>query len=62
MDVIPQEKFITYESLVQEATYEYHEIVDLKRWKTNTVKYQSQEQLLIPSLINSELQWDNGVY
>ena len=32
MDVISQEDLITYESLVQEATQEYHNPVDSKRW------------------------------
>ena len=38
MDVISQEDLITYESLVQEATQEYHYIVDSKRWKLATSK------------------------
>ena len=36
MDVISQEDFITYESLVQEATREYRDLVDSKRWEPAT--------------------------
>ena len=32
MDVLSQEDLITYESLVQEATQEYRDLVDLKQW------------------------------
>ena len=32
MNVISQEDLITYESLVQEATREYRDLVDSKRW------------------------------
>ena len=38
MDVIPQEYLITYESLVQEATKEYRDLVDSKRWEPATSK------------------------
>ena len=33
MDVISQEDLITCESLVQEATLEYRDLVDSKRWE-----------------------------
>ena len=38
MDVISQEDLITYESLVQEATQEYCDLVDSKRWEPATIK------------------------
>ena len=47
MDVISQEDLITYESLVQEATREYRNLVNSKRWEPTTSKEKSQDQ---PSL------------
>ena len=47
MDVLSQEDLITYESLVQEATREYCNLVDSKRWEPATSKEKSQDQ---PSL------------
>ena len=41
MDVISQEDIITYESLVQEATQEYRDLVDSKWWETATSKEKS---------------------
>ena len=38
VDVISQEELITYESLVQEATHEYRDLVDSKRWEPATRK------------------------
>ena len=38
MDALSQEYLITYESLVQEATREYRNLVDLKRWEQVTSK------------------------
>ena len=38
MDVISQEDLITYESLVQEATQEYRDLVDSKWWEPDTRK------------------------
>ena len=38
MDVLSQEDIITYESLVQEATQEYCDLVDSKRWEPDTSK------------------------
>ena len=38
MDVISQEYLITYESIVQEATREYRDLVDSKRWELATSK------------------------
>ena len=38
MDVLSQEDIITYESLVQEATREYRDLVDSKRWEPATSK------------------------
>ena len=48
MDVISQEDFITYEPLVQEATQEYRDLVDSKRWKPDTSKEKSQDQPSLP--------------
>ena len=50
MDFIIQEDLIAYESLVKEATREYRDIMDSKRWELDTIKEKSQEQ---PSLPNS---------
>ena len=50
MDVISQEDLITYESLVQEATREYLDIVDSKGWEPATSKEKSQDQ---PSLLKA---------
>ena len=47
MDVIPQEDIITYDSLVQETTQEYRNLVDSKRWEPAATKEKSQDQ---PSL------------
>ena len=38
MYVLSQENLITYESLVQEATREYRDLVDSKRWEPATSK------------------------
>ena len=48
MGVISPEELITYESLVQEATREYHNIVNSKRWEPATGKEKSQEQPSLP--------------
>ena len=47
MDVISKEDLKTYESLVQEATREYRDLVDSKRWEpaTSKEKYQYQPSL-----------------
>ena len=47
-DVLSQENLITYESLVQEATREYRDLVDSKRWEPATSKEKSQDQPSIP--------------
>ena len=47
MDVLSQEDLITYESLAQDATREYRDLVDSKRWEPATSKEKSQDQ---PSL------------
>ena len=44
MDVISQEELITYDSLVQESTQEYRDLVDSKRWEPATRKVESQEK------------------
>ena len=48
MDVISQEDLITYESLVQEATREYRDLVDSKQWEPATSKEKSQDQPSLP--------------
>ena len=48
MDVLSQEDLITYESLVQEATREYRDLVDSKGWEPATSKEKSQDQTLLP--------------
>ena len=50
MDVLSQEDIITYESLVQEVTREYRDLVDSKRWEPATSKVKSQDQ---PSLLKA---------
>ena len=52
MDVISQEDIITYASLVQEATQEYRDIVDSKRWEPDTSKEKSQEQTSLQKAYN----------
>ena len=44
MYVISPEELIAYESLAKEATDEYYDIVDSKRWETATGKEKSQDQ------------------
>ena len=48
MDVLSQEDLITYESLVQESTREYRDLVDSKRWERATSKEKSQDQPSLP--------------
>ena len=48
MDVLSEEDLITYESLVQEATREYRDLVDSKRWEPATSKEKSQDQPSLP--------------
>ena len=48
MDVLSKEDLITYESTVQEATREYRDLVDLKRWEPATSKEKSQDQPFLP--------------
>ena len=48
MDFISQDDLITNESLVQEATQEYRDLVDSKRWKLATIKGKSQYQPSLP--------------
>ena len=48
MDVISQEKLITYEDLVQEATHEHGNLVYSKRWEPATSKENSQEKPSLP--------------
>ena len=48
MDVISKEELVTYESLVQETTQEYRNIVDSKWWEPATKKEKSQDQLSLP--------------
>ena len=48
IDVLSQEDLITYESLVQEATREYRNLVDSKQWELATSKRKSQDQSSLP--------------
>ena len=48
MDVLSKEDLITYESLVKEATQEYRDLVDSKRWEPDTRKEKSQDQTSLP--------------
>ena len=48
MDVISQKDIITYESLAQEATIEYHDLVYSKRWELATSKEKSQDYPSLP--------------
>ena len=48
MDVLSQKDLITYEALVQEATREYRDLVDSKRWEPATSKEKSQDQPSLP--------------
>ena len=48
MDVISLDEIITYEPLVQEATREYRNLFDSKRWKPVTGKEKYQDQPLLP--------------
>ena len=45
MDVISQDDLITYEYLVKEATQEYRNLVDSKRWEPATRKKSLQTNL-----------------
>ena len=47
MDIISPEDNITYASPVQEATREYHDIANSKRWEPATNNEKSQDQPLI---------------
>ena len=44
LGVISPEDLITYESLVQEATREYRDLVNSKQWETDTIKEKYQDQ------------------
>ena len=48
MNVLSKEDLITYESLVQEATREYRDLVNSKRWEPATSKEKSQDQPSLP--------------
>ena len=48
MDFISPEELITYETLVQEATFKYSNIINSNRWEPATVKEKSQDQPSLP--------------
>ena len=48
VDIIAREELITYESLVQEATHEYRDLVDSKRLEPATIKEKYQDQPSLP--------------
>ena len=52
MNVISKEDLITYETLVQEATREYRNIVDSNQWEPATSKETSQYQPLLTKAYN----------
>ena len=56
MDVISQEDFITYESLVKEATREYRDLVDSKRWEPTTSKEKYQDQTSLPKAYTVDIE------
>ena len=56
MDVISKEDLITYDSLVQEATREYRDLVDSKRWEPATSKEKSQDQPSLPKAYTVDIE------
>ena len=56
MDFISQEDLITYESLVQEATREYRNLVDSKRWEPATSKEKSKDQPSLPKVYTAAIE------
>ena len=56
MDVLSQGDLITYESLVQEATQEYRDIMDSKRWELATSKEKSQDQTSLPNAYTVDIE------
>ena len=52
MDVISQEDLINYESLIQEATQEYRNLVDSKRWEPDISEKKYQDQPSLPKAYN----------
>ena len=62
MEVISQYDLITYESLVQDATREYHDLVDSKRWEPATIKEKSQEQTSIQKSYNVAIEQSINKY
>ena len=56
MDVISQEDLITYEILVQQATQEYRDLGDSKRWEPATSKEKSQYQTSLPKAYTVEIE------
>ena len=56
MDVLSQEDLITYESLVQEATREYRNLVDSKQWEPATSKETSRDQPSLPKAYTVDIE------
>ena len=56
MDVLSQEDLITYDSLVQEATQEYYNLVASKRWEPATSKEKSQDQTSLPNAYTVDIE------
>ena len=50
MDVISQKNLITYESFVQEATREYCNLMDSKKWEPTPSKEKSPDQPSLPKV------------
>ena len=56
MDVISREDIITYESLVQEDTREYRDLVDSKLWEPTTSKEIYQDQPSLPKAYTVDIE------
>ena len=60
MNVISPEALITYESLVQEATHEYRNLVYSKRWELTNTKEKYQDQPSIPKAYTVAIEKSNN--
>ena len=55
MDVIQPEGLTTNKSLVQDATTEYCDLVDLKQWEPDASEEKYQDKPLSPKEYNMEI-------
>ena len=60
--VVSQKYLITYESLVQEATREYRDLVDSKRWALATRKETSKDKPSLPKSYNMVIEQSINKY